>query len=157
MSDPIPLSVLMLEPVIATHWGADIHGTSPQALEHRIREAGHQVITDYVGRKAVSRDVARLLFDEALAAQTIRAEAEQTLRAEAARRVDPVARRIAAVQSKYAARRAAGLAPLDNAFEEMIIDDDQAEREASTVMADYLGRTGSGERYHYTNQEGQGR
>jgi hypothetical protein len=75
MSDPIPLAALLAE-------GLGDGAQSIDALEAQITAAGHPVVIDYIGRKAVARDVARVLLAEHQAAARATAEREQRRRAE---------------------------------------------------------------------------
>ena len=59
MSDPIPLSHLLLEGLGRTNGSQSV-----DTLERQILAAGHPVVIDYIGRKAVSRDIAKQLLAE---------------------------------------------------------------------------------------------
>ena len=74
VSDPIPLSALQLEGIG--------HGQSLESLERQLTAAGHQVITDYIGRRCVSRNDARAVLAEKLAADEAERERAQRRAAE---------------------------------------------------------------------------
>jgi hypothetical protein len=105
MSDPIPLSALVLEGL-----GEGLHGPpSVETLEQRIRDAGHPVIIDYIGRRCVSRDVAKILLTEHHDQLEAQRQAAEEARLEATRRGNPIVARAEALNAKHARMRAAGV------------------------------------------------
>jgi cell division protein FtsL len=122
MGDPIPLSHLLLEGL-----GDSIGGPSIDTLEQQIVAAGHPVIVDYIGRRAVTRDVARQLIAARDAEQAAQREREQEWRRELAHSNTPQQQRIRAIAERQRRMRADGT--IDNstpAFAAMTIDDPNA-------------------------------
>jgi hypothetical protein len=105
MSDPIPLSALVLEGL-----GGNLHGPpNVETLQQRICDAGYPVIVDWIGRKCVSRDVARILLAEHHEAIEAARQAAEETRLENIRRGDPPhIRRVRAIQAAQTASRANG-------------------------------------------------
>jgi hypothetical protein len=104
MSDPIPLSHLVLEGL-----GQNLYGpASADVLEGQITAQGHPVVTDYVGRKCVSRDVAKILLAEHHEQLEAQRQAAEEHRLEAARRGNPALARVQAIIADQSRRRASG-------------------------------------------------
>jgi hypothetical protein len=95
MSDPVPLSHLLLEGL-----GDSLYGPSIEALQAQITAQGHPVIVDYVGRRCVSRDVARILLAEHHQALQAQRQAAEEHRLELARHGNPYRQRVEALMAR---------------------------------------------------------
>lgn len=115
MSDPMPLSELLLEPELA--------GIT---FERLAREHAADIKLDYFGRKALPRHIARQVLDT-YRAQQQRLAAERAERsAEARRRCDDVAQRRRAEAIRERDRAALAVDPTLSAFALMVGSDTEA-------------------------------
>jgi hypothetical protein len=123
MGDPIPLSHLLLEGL----------SQSLDALEAEILAAGHPIVIDYVGRRAVARDTARELIAQHQARLQAQADHEaaqaehqaaERERAERQRAAEDRARQVRAERQRQLLRDNPGM----SAIEVMLADNSDPDR-----------------------------
>ena len=115
MSDPIPLSHLLLEPELA--------GITAEQLA---RDHAGEIELDYVGRKCLPRPVARQVLDGYRRQRDRRAAERAERSAEARRRSDEVAQRRRAEALRERDRAALAENPTLDAFALMVGSDTEA-------------------------------
>ncbi len=134
--EPTPVTLAEL---VAEGFGGSVFGApNINTLERLLTVRGIEIMLDDVGRRVVSRDVARQLFTERAQQAAERAQAEQR-RAEAAADPNSVAARVRALQARVAQRQAEGRwDPTLSAHAQMLGDEAESDLERAGRRRDQL-------------------